>query len=618
MRGFPNRYLVFDTESNINRVAGKNGFSDLTLRLAVGYFHDGSVPRAYQSWWSRYNTSKQFHDAVLDLPRTNDPIYVFAHNMGFDARMVEWFRYVSLGAYTLMPPPGVKGAGRYKSPLFVAESPPFIVRLWRKDGQQLMLIDTYQWLQKSLKELGDWIGTGKSQMPDASDSDDVWFDYCEQDVEVLKRCIHKLWRFLGSLTTPDFQPTPASQAAHLYRMRFEKKRIIRPEDITTLKLDRMAYFGGMVDCLYVGKLDHIVHQVDVTSLYPHVMSQNLYPCEVQALEHAPRKDPVPPDFDPRCHTAEVYLDSPNLPWPVKCAEGTWWVRGKVRTVLCGPELDVAISSGSVKYLGRWTRYRLTSLFDGFVKYMWAVRRTAQRQGDRFNDYLCKTIMNSLYGKFGQRNGEWMYMGKQCPEHWYSSGRAIGQGLPHDVDFRCLAGHVYERHCGEDDPKGFVPIAAWTSSYGRVFMDEIRALCGANQVYYQATDSLLLSGDGLGQLQLAGMVADQEIGSLKYEGSYECATINGVHNLDLGSIRRRPGVRRTASYLGGECYEQDSWEGFQAGVFAGRVSSVSISTICKHISMRYNRRDISSGGFTIPWEIDNWDIPPEAQKDLRLR
>jgi hypothetical protein len=612
MKGYPTRYVVYDTETTEHVTSTSPRQVDLRLRLGVAIITDPTPSSKSHRYPIEFKTSKEFHDAIQNMPLSRDPIYIFAHNIGFDVRTVEFFRLVALGTYSLLPPMSVAGYARYRDPLFITDSPPFIVRLWRRDGQQLMLIDTYQWCPKSLAQIGEEIGRPKAKMPSLDGTDDEWFDYCMTDVDVLLRCIERVWEFLKRLRLPDFCTTPASQAMLCYRMRYERKRIIRPENPDVFRLDRMGYYGGQVEAFRLGLHEANTYQLDVTSLYPFVMLDNLYPCAVET--HREDTDPITPDdrFDPRCTTAEVYIDSPEWPYPVRGSDETLWVNGRVRTVLCGPELERAHVMGHIVHIGRYVRYLMDDLFSDYVSWLWDIRDTARRAGDKFTADLAKSLLNTLHGKFGQRTGEWRHQGRDQPNNMFGSGKVIGTGIDHDTSYRILAGHTYYKTRDEEDPRGFAPIAAWCASYGRCFMHDARYVAGENNVLYQATDSLLVDGEGLGQLQLAGMVNGDRLGTFRHEETYPWVAVRGVHNLDLGDKRKRPGVPSKALLVASETYEIERWQGFDQAISMGNVSSVSISTVYQHCKSSCTRRHVNGDGTSVPHRVDNWHLSPEDQ------
>lgn len=613
MASFPSRYVVFDTETQSSRVVANVPTEELTLRLWCARIHDPEDSRYPPLRLESGSASVSFHGHISGMPFTKTPIYVFAHNMGFDVRIIEWFRAASMGLYTLLPPKSAHRAGSYKLPMFVTESPPFIVRMWRADGQQIVLLDSYQWLQKSLAEIGTDIGMPKGEMPSKDATEADWVDYCYRDCLVLDAALVMLWNALKSFRLTVFSPTPASQAMHTYRMRYEHKRIIRPEDPSVLYLDRLGYYGGRVDCFRLGKIEGPVHQIDVNSLYPYVMWNNIYPYEVRDCQMDAEWHDVEEYSGLMNMTAEVLLDSPEKEWPVRAKNGTYWVSGKVRTVLCGPELARAYSMGVVQAVGRNVTYSLTDLFSGYVMYFWKCRNSAIERGDKQTASVCKSLLNALHGKFGQRVGEWQYKGNHYPIDMYGTGKVIGDCVDTDTDYRIIAGHMYQRSVDEEDRRGFVPIAAWTASYGRMLMEDYRYIAGHENVFYQATDCLLMSGDGLGNLQAGNYVNGGDLGTFRYEGDYPWVTIHGLHALDLGPDKRRPGIRRNALQISDEVFQTEEWQGCSDGVCQGNVSSVSIRTLLKRAALKWSRSTPGPNGVTAALTVNNWHLTPEQQR-----
>lgn len=614
---FPARYVVYDTETREEPDPEDKRSVNLVFRLGSSIVvdpehHGDSDPHPFQ-----FTNEDEFFDMLRSLPFTPEPIYVFAHNHGFDARIAGWFRRIVSGEYLVLPEAGMPNAGRFKTPLMVLESPPFIVRLWRHDGQVFFLLDTYQWTRLSLQAIGEALQFPKLPMPSPDAPDAEWLTYCHRDVEVTWALLQRLWSFLAYLKVPKFQATPASQTRLLYRAKFEKKRIQVPEDKRCMALDRHAYYGGRVEAFRLGFIDGPVHQVDVSSLYPHMMRSNLFPCAVDVCEHIPQRTKPWDGFPAARATAEVFIETDRVAYPVRHLDGTYWCVGKVRTILCGPELLAALESGHVQFIGRTTLYHMDDLFTGYVHWLWRERLRHRREGNKLEDHWCKSLMNALHGKFGQRDGDWLYRGKQFPADHFGTGKAIGTQRHGDVDVRILAGHTYYRVTEAEDDGSFVPVAAWTASYGRAWMDRVRRTVLGADCYYQATDSLLIGDDSLGRLKAAGLVAEGELGQFRHEGSFQCVTINGIHNLDLDATQKRPGIRRGSKQVAPEVWEQDEWEQTAAGIFRGKVSSVGIRKSLKRTLAGYPRGVVGDDGRVRPHQIDNWRVIPEDQRRLPL-
>ena len=618
MRGYPKRTIFFDTEtvSHVTKVSPKT--TELTLRLGCAIFRDVGQAGEIRESTLHFNESRQFHDAISDMPLSRDPIYVFAHNAGFDTLIVEFLRYVSLGYYGIVPEVPFPGSTRYKDPLFIADDVPFIVRLIRRDGQVILILDSRNYLAGPLKEIAEKIGMTKGRMPGKDATDDEWRDYCEQDCRILKRAMERLFGYLLTLRFPDFRTTMAGQAMMIYKMRFERKRIDRPKDMSVFWLDRHAYYGGYVEAFYVGLREETTYQIDVTSLYPFVMRGNPFPCAVEGVCNDPT--PVVPDgrFDPRRTTAEVWLDSREWPYPIRGRDETLYCTGQVRTILCGPELEHAIQMDHVRYIGRYVRYVMDDLFSEYVDWLWSKRNLARKTGDEFGSSICKGLLNSLQGKFGQKVGDWVHKGRVCSRNDFMSGQATGEGIHCDTQTRVVAGHYFERARDQEDERGFAPISAWVASYARMFMHDARNLCGIKGALYQATDALLVTGEGLAGLQLAGMIDGFRLGTFRHDDTFEWVAIHGQNAIDTPKGSKRPGVPPKLAPIAPETYAVPKWETFEHAIGAGKTSSLAITEQISHFRHGYGRRRVQPDGWTVPHAISNWDIPPEEQRKLSLR
>ena len=618
MAGYPERYVVYDTETREIPSTRIGWDKEHVLRLGSAKVYDPQVYGTNRPVWLDFTKADELKDYLLGMPLLKPPIYIFAHNIGFDLRAVEWFRWVADGHFSLLPPSGTDGAKRYATPLMVVDGSPVIIRIFRADGQKYLLYDTFNWWQMSLARIGEAIGHQKGEMPPWEASDAEWFAYCHRDVEVLDRALRRLWGWLQCCRIPDWGPTPASVAMPLYRMRYGRNRIKKPEDMAVLKLDRLAYYGGRLECYRIGMIDSLTYQVDVNGLYPRVMLDGLYPCEVLDYDHSPKPRDPPHDLRNIGSTAEVYIDSPETPYPVRGLDGTTWCRGRVRTILAGPELQTAVTAGHVHHVGRWTHYGLSDLFTAYVRWLWRLRSQAKARGDTLVASVCKSLLNSLHGKFGQRDGEWHYCGRTETPRTYSSGKLIGRGVDDDINVRVLDGHFFTQNRDHEHEQSFVPIAAWTASYGRWYMEQAMDVAGRSEVYYQATDSLLVSEQGHRNLLDAGMMSEDALGLFKVEDAYRWVDIKAPNQLDHDHGWKHSGIKSGGPPPENGVYTVEEWQGFAEAIFQGNVSSTSTRKVLRKPPTMYAKRYVDAGGVTHPWTIDNWDLSPETQSRMPVR
>lgn len=618
MTGLPQRWVVLDTESTDNPHAERLLARVLTLQLGVLRIHDRDARGHPTLACHRFHTASEFHAVIDAIPLNRQPIVIFAHNMGHDARQIEWLRWMGLGRYTATPSSDQPNAKRLGKPLFVIDDPVFIIRCFRPDGQAILVTDSVMWLEKSIKVLGDKIGLPKLDDPGQDASEEQRFAYCERDAEILDRCLDRLFRWMDRHGMPNFPETPSKLSIVTYRARYGKQRITPPEEPDDLRLDRHAYYGGIVEAFRTGRFEGPVHKLDVSSLYPYVMSQNLFPCKFSERGDFSAYSPVPDQFDPACCTAEVYLDSPWLAWPVKGQGSTLLCTGRVRTILCGPELVRAFAANVVVKIGRWVRWETDDLFSRFVADFWRDRLRCRRDKDPIGEQMCKSIMVRLHGKFGQKTRPWIPAGKNHDRNLFAMGLYGGERPEDDRMMRVIGGieEIQGEEC--EDANGFVPIAAWTTSYARVYMWELIHTAGLDNVYHVATDAILCNGIGLGNLQLAGMVQEDTLGKLKYEGSEEWVEVYGQNTLDFPGWKMRPGVKIGAEEIAPDHWCVDSWESFSAAFYTSNWCSTVIQKQLKITSRHCSRMRSLADGSMIPWSVNNWDVSPLEQLRTPIR
>jgi hypothetical protein len=618
MSGFPNRYVVFDTETEQARDGREDWETRHRLCFGVAKVYSESGTGDDRPEHVVFREADQFHHVIRTMGRKDDTIWVFAHNVAFDARIVDWFQRISSGDYWLTPPKSAADAGRYKEPFITIDGLPTIMRMWRADGQRLMVIDSMNWFPFSLRELGRRIGHPKGQDPGPDAPNSQRIDYCKNDVDIVDVAIRRLWGWLTTLGMDCWTATPASASKLLFSTRFNKGSIEGCPDPALLALDRHGYYGGDIEVYRHGRYEGMCYEVDVNGLYPAVMRGRDYPLAVESADLSPDARHEPGEIDPSCTTAEVYLDARERSYPIRCADGVFHARGAIRTILPGPELMDAVSRGEVVGVGRYVRFKMGRPFDRFIDSFWRRRVMALRQGDEFTAGLCKSFANSLHGKFGQRDGQWVYQGRRGHYDLFSGGQITGNAAGDHQEYRCLAGHEYYRARDGEHSKGFVPIASWCTSYAREYMRDIGDTVGWEHVLYQCVDSFIVDGIGLGTLQLAGLVDVERLGGFKVKDTYQWVDLKGTNQYEHDHGYHYAGIKAGAVELQGERFEIEEWESLAHSLTSGHIGAVGMRSQVKRVGGRYMRRKVLVGGDTVPWITDNWDLSPEEQADELLR
>lgn len=612
MADIPSRYIIFDTETNEHVITEKPRHVKLTFRLGVAkVVCNPHCPDQVVEYTNLVRADSLF-DCIDGLPASKDKVWIFAHNLGFDIRIVGLFDHIASGRYTLLNPIPKKRSTAVDVPFIVLDDPPTIIRCFRPDGQELMFVDSWQWFNSPLAKIGAILGNPKGVIPALDAPDEEWYPYCQQDVDVLDDLMMRCFAWIRKNGYSSFHPTRAGQAKLIYTQKYEKKRIKYHNEPDIQAIERPSYFGGFTECFRVGDISGNVHQIDANSLYPSVMSNRWYPCEVinTSLDDSDNTGIV--SRNPHRMIAEVYLNSRKNSYPVRCMEGAVFVRGKVRTVLAGPELKRAVRAGDVDHITNYVEYRMEPLFTDFVRDFYKMRMEAKEQGNEIFDYFYKLVMNSLYGKFGQLTAEWEFTGACDPGTVYSQGFSVNHETGDLEETRILAGSTYRRSTQVDHPKSFVAIASFVTSYAREHMREIRESLPPKSAYYQATDSLYVNDDAFEELGVRGLIDSKTLGRFKHEDSYTSFHIKNIHNLDKGSKKIRGSIKSKAVEVEPDVFQQESWENLLPGIKAGHTSEVNIVSVLKRMYHSYDRQAVDAEGWCTPHRIDNWKTPLEKQ------
>ncbi len=237
---------------------------------------------------------------------------------------------------------------------------------------------------------------------------------CRDDARATYELGKALQTFYNERWGCKLMPTIASQAMQIYRTAYFEYFFLREgEDCKLNTLERQAYYGGRTECFRRGMYD--VHSFDVKSMYPSVMRDTLMPDPQSAkyIENGKRyrKDYESDEygifhvrvFVPKQTVGLLphHNEAGQLVFPWGTFEG-WYVK---------EELQAAESYGAV-ILHCYDYIKYTNKIDLFSRYITDMyeRRTEHASGTLHN-MMFKILMNSLYGKFAQKNPIGGYVGK---------------------------------------------------------------------------------------------------------------------------------------------------------------------------------------------------------------
>lgn len=355
-------------------------------------------------------------------------------------------------------------------------------------------------------------------------------EYCVHDVLGLQEVLFSFWTMLYGLvgSIGELPMTLPALAMRLWRMTLQGE-MMTPANKKLKALERRAYTGGRTECFRVGRTP-AVNVYDVNSLYPAVMREIRVP--------AGYRGGFTRNYDPQ-HLGiydVTYEQTNRAAKPVLRDETSNDFTYSGSGVYTTAELDLLREvGGDFQVREGYVFLRSRNLFSEFVTKWYGVRLEAQRREDTGLSYVCKILMNSLYGKFGQREEGWtLYL---LPRAELMARIRRGEQIKEMGDFVLI---MEERH----NETTFVSVAAYITAAARTvlygFISEAEQRGGF--VWYCDTDSVHVSG--------AELETSDDLGAVKHEYTGP-ASYAGKKLYALGDKLKHKGVGKKAGITPGQ-------------------------------------------------------------------
>lgn len=476
---------------------------------------------------------------------------------------------------------------------------------WKKLDKTLVLIDSGNYFKTSLEEIGRVIGLEKKKINFYTCSYEELKDYCYRDVEILVEVFKHYYRFHQEHELGVFAPTVASQAFNAFRHAFMHHDIYIHLDDTLDAFERQAYYGGRVECLRIGRQEYRNYRLlDVNSLYPYVMLQHDVPIKFVAkgdrIDTARLRELMSKYFV----IAEVKLNAKHNYYPFRAKNKLIFPLGTFSTTLCSPELQLALDNYEITDIFHFHVYDKANVFADYVKYFYSLRRKYKEEHNTVFEHFCKLMLNSLYGKFAQRGGEWVTLGHDDPDKIEYSLTVNDKG--HHGVLRIIFGLIEECNKEQMSFNTLTAIAAAVTSYARVHLLKLMLKADMYHIYYCDTDSLIVDDEGFYNLQ--DEIDKDELGKLKIEAQDYELNIITCKSYVFGGRLRAKGLSRSAVKIDESTYEQEHWPSFHSLLQAGIIDKYYTVKVRKRFSNAYDKGVVLADGRVIPhFLVDNQPI-----------
>lgn len=602
----PSEILCFDTETLAGPESEVEGGEFHTLRLGVATAYRLERGRRTRQKTIRFKDDATFWAFVVERTSRQRPLWVFGHNLGYDLAAVRGYRFL--------------GGEDFAAEKVILDGSILLIQGF-VGGNKIVFCDTFNYYKCSLASIGKSVGLAKMAMPAWSAPDDEWFAYCERDVEVTCLAVDNLIQFVRQNELGPWQPTIASLAFSALRSRFMTHKVLVHDDKEALAAERLAYYGGIVDTPFVGRVPASpIYELDVCSMYPAVCRNEL-PVEHKGNVRRPPLGLLRKLLGSYQVVASVTLRTSAETYPCRVGKRVFYPTGTYQTQLCTPELVEALKRNHVLECTFAAYYKTAPVFKSYMEWMVGQKTAFRAGGNEAFSVLCKYYANSLYGKTGQLTPRWQPWEAQTfrqlelsfglPEgalaHLDNAPvRVSGGEQPYLIpdmgvsfDVRSQFG-IVEIKTGQTESRDSNPaLAGHVTSFARVLLRSYQRTANHLHYYYSDTDSVWVDSEGLSRLREAGHVQAEALGFLGLAGEYESLTVHGRKDYQADGKVRRKGVRANAYNAGSGYFIQLQFPGARKLLLEEARDGVYCPWVVKRLARRPDHCVVGPDGWTRP-------------------
>ena len=581
----PERAIFFDTETR--PVDLGDGRQRLELKLGWAcYWHKEESEEHARRDWCFFADKERFWSFLSEHLSPDKELYLIAHNIAFDFRIVGGFDHAKQSRWLIE---------------FLYHRGMTTLLEYVTGPGTLRLLDTGNFFPTSLAEIGQVVGVPKTGIAFQSCTFQELSDYCRNDTEILVAAWEAWLSFLDEHDLGDFRHTLAAQAISAYRHSFLDYPIKIHSDKSVCELERAAYRGGRVECFSVGELPgEKYYQLDVNGMYCAMMSWHEYPRLLKTWPLSLSLKQLRATIKKHAVIARVILRTDIPAFPLRAGSFNIYPVGTFQAVLSTPELEFALERCEILKIGQVAIYEKAPIFRSYAEYFADLKDRYWKAGNQPFRTISKKFANSLYGKFGQTGVETDLSFEMPPlaprEAPYYDWRTKTWLRIYQLGYQT----VCERSSGESF-NSFPAIPAHVTAHGRMYLWSLVEQAGLENVFYVHTDSLIVNRTGYERL--ADKIDDYELGKLKVEYASERLEIWGPNNLRMGDVLKSGGIKKNATQLERDLYEQVKFLGLRGAVRGGNPDLVTIKKIKKRMHRRIKTGVVNSLGRIDPFRLD---------------
>ena len=543
---------------------------------------DGSVEKSSLG----YCTEKwQFYLRIRTLLERHREIFLISHNASFDLAVIDILKLID--------------DMNLKCKVYNPHSQAFYLSFVDK-SHILNCIDSLNFFGGKLSKLGDELGFEKLPMPDSTDSIGKWLEYCYRDVEIIVRGLETISEIAGNYGYGELTITRAKLAFSIYQNKFLHYRIELHNRIPQLEAEFAAYFGGRTEAWYNGKLpEEDYYYVDFNSLYPSVMLNN----KISTKTRYSFQSVDPQKLLERSITynvlANVTIQTDYPDYPLRDKHTILFPTGQYRTWLPHAELMDCIQEGRVASVHCGYLYHREKIFEEYVEHFHKLKQKWKDESKPILTYFAKLMLNSLYGKFGQRIPELIDTGKRSQNRYE---------LIEHVDFvtgkryneKTINYQIYEETDRKVSTYSSPIIVSEITSLARMQLLQAIRQAGYHNVFYMDTDSLIVNRKGYQNLK--PQIQNGKLGFLELEGQSKYVEIFGLKDYKFGDKTKMKGVPKSALEISPAVFSYEYWNSMLDYLRGNTYDTAITETRKKTLKRNIRKGLLMPNNRIVPWRL----------------
>lgn len=578
------KHLVFvDTETTTIKPDENEHFPVLILGVAIYVAIDESG-QIIDEKRVIFRTPETFWDWFASLISPGVEMFAYAHNWSYDLPVLDTFKFMSDLGFTL------KG--------IVDASPPIILR-YGKPGYKVQFIDNLNYFRQSLAKIGESLGYHKLEIDLDECSENELETYCIRDTEILKKAVLNLIQFLIVHGLSGLKPTVSSIAFATYIKCFKPCDIFIDASPERTAIGRKSYFGGRTECFRIGKFTGKFYLIDVNSQYPFVMRNNDFP--VKAIKHHKRvtvRD-IESIIHRYCVTIKCDVETTIPVFPKKIDDRTCFPVGSFTTYLSTPEVIYGLDNDLITKVHEVVVYEQYRIFESYVDYFYNMRVNYRSKGNETYQLLCKLLMNSLYGKYGQMGQKWIKSNEKPrgrPGKWF----ILDEPTKKRVQYMEIDNQVWVSEKETESKDSFPAIAAHVTAYGRILMQRMMDYIGRQHIYYCDTDSLIIDQHAYNRVK--DKLSKTVLGCWSLDGEADRLVLYGAKDYEFGSKKKIKGIRAKHVLTEDGLYRQLQFSSLRGSINKGILDKPVIKHTHKALKRVYLKGNVDSEGVVTPFVL----------------